>query len=457
MVLAASLAPAMHAATKTWNTTSGSLSASTSWSPSGTPTTADEALFGGAVTPAASISTAVGTNLLFGNLIWDNNTSSTLRISSTGTTGTRLGLTGGGGFTAAIAAGGASGDLIVLGTNATSNTLTISEENPQGGASLRLRLENSGNFNVVNSGATLSIQTILSENGSRTLTKTGAGTLHLGSANTYTGGTVLNAGRLVVGNSSALGGGGLTLNGGTLASDSITARTLTNNISVGGNFTLGQGAGGNAITLNGAVDLGGAVRMVTLNNSATLGGAIGNGGLTLESSSSARSLTLGVANTFAGGLTVNGGTLVANHTGALGGGAVTVSGGTLDLLGAAAGTFVLGSGASFNLSSGVVRFTLGTSSDQIVGNAASFNLTGGTLELTLGEGFDYGATYHLLTSFTGGVVAGVAITGFDTGAYTATLSNVGVLSFAAVPEPASFASLAALGALGFAASRRRRG
>ena len=45
---------------------------------------------------------------------------------------------------------------------------------------------------------------------------------------------------------------------------------------------------------------------------------------------------------------------------------------------------------------------------------------------------------------------------FDTDGYTASLSNAGVLSFAPIPEPASFAVLAGLGALGLSATRRRR-
>ena len=306
------LAPAATAATKTWNTTSGSLSASASWSASGTPVTTDEALFDGTVTPAASINTAAGTILNFGNLIWNNNTSSTLQMNTTGVTSTQLRLTGGGGSTAAIAAGGASGDLLVMGTNATSSTLTISEVNPLLGVSLRLRLDASGNFNVVNSGATLSIQTILSESGTRSLTKTGAGTLLLGSANSYTGGTTLTAGTLGLGSSTALGGGGLTINGGRLAS-SVSARTLTNAVTVGGNFTLG-GLSNNRITLNGTLNLGGATRTITLDNSSTIGGTISNGGLTLSSSGATRSLTLNSSHTYSGATLVSSGTLLVNGT-----------------------------------------------------------------------------------------------------------------------------------------------
>jgi autotransporter-associated beta strand protein len=307
--LSFALASSATAATKTWNTTTGSLSASGSWSATGTPVTTDETLFDGTVTPAASINTAAGTNLSFGNLIWNNNSSSVLQMNTIGVTSTQLRLSGGGGSTAAIAAGGAAGDLLVMGTNATNNTLTISDVNPLGGVSLRLRLDASGNFNVVNSGATLSIQTILSQSGTQSLTKTGAGTLLLGSANSYTGGTTLTAGTLALGSSSALSSGSLTINGGRLAS-SVSARTLTNVVTVGGNFTLGGLS--NSITLNGTMDLGGTTRTITLDNSATIGGTISNGGLTLSSSTSARTLTLNSSHTYFGATLVTSGTLLVN-------------------------------------------------------------------------------------------------------------------------------------------------
>ena len=62
-----------------------------------------------------------------------------------------------------------------------------------------------------------------------TLVKDGAGSLTLDSANTYTGGTTLNAGTLVLGDAAAAGTGTLTLAGGTLQSSSLTH---TNDISV---------------------------------------------------------------------------------------------------------------------------------------------------------------------------------------------------------------------------------
>jgi autotransporter-associated beta strand protein len=200
-----------------------------------------------------------------------------------------------------------------MGTNAADNTLTVSAINinaAPGTALLRFRLDNSGNFNVVNAGAHLSIGTAISENGgARTLTKTGAGLLTLGTNNTFSGGVVLTAGTLGLGSSSALGSGALTINGGALAS-SVNARTLTNAVTVGGDFTLGGLS--NSITLNGTVDLGGATRTLTLANSATIGGGISNGGLTLSSSNATRTLTLNSNHTYSGATLVSSGTLLVN-------------------------------------------------------------------------------------------------------------------------------------------------
>lgn len=162
-----------------------------------------------------------------------------------------------------------------------------------------------------------------------------AGTVVLAVNNSYAGGTTLTAGRLLLGGSSALGTGHLAVNGGSLASTG-SARTLSNNVTVGGDFTLG--GAGQSIVLNGALDLGGGNRTLTLANSATVGGLIFNGALTISSSTATRTFTLTNANTYAGGTTVSNGTLLAgNATGsATGSGPVAVASGAT--LGAVAGS-----------------------------------------------------------------------------------------------------------------------
>lgn len=122
--------------------------------------------------------------------------------------------------------------------------------------------------------------------GSGILTKSGTGSLALMAANTYSGGTVLNASGGVLrinngGNStaSAIGTGSLTILGGSLDNTSGGEVTLGTNNQMfwGANFTfvgtnnLNLGTG--SVTLNGSGARGVTVTSGTL----TLGGRIGNG------------------------------------------------------------------------------------------------------------------------------------------------------------------------------------
>ncbi|HET7716134.1 MAG TPA: autotransporter-associated beta strand repeat-containing protein [Bauldia sp.] len=80
--------------------------------------------------------------------------------------------------------------------------------------------------------------------GAGSIVKSGQGTLVLSGANTYTGGTVLNAGVIVVGADNALGTGTLAVgNGATLAFDAAPSRTITNNVAIDGIATIAASAG----------------------------------------------------------------------------------------------------------------------------------------------------------------------------------------------------------------------
>ena len=158
-------------------------------------------------------------------------------------------------------------------------------------------------------------------------------------ANTYTGGTIIDSGILLLtGNSLApLGAGGITLNGGTFQwKNGITTDLSTKTI------TLGAG--------NGTLDVNGSAGTA---NSITLANGIGNGGsgaLTVASSFAGGALTLNGANTYTGGTTVNASTTLSVN-GSLSSGPVVING-TLGGTGAIGGSVTANSGASLLLTAG---------------------------------------------------------------------------------------------------------
>ena len=162
--------------------------------------------------------------------------------------------------------------------------------------------------------------------GAGDVTKSGAATLTIGSNNTYTGTTTVNAGTL------ALGAGGSIASSRQL---NLAAAGTTFDISAANaQIQTLAGVAGSQIAL-------GSRTLTIANGSTTYAGSIGGtGGLTLQ----AGSFGLSGTNTYSGATTVNGGTLsvngaiassatTVNAAGTLGGtgtlGNVTINGGTL--------------------------------------------------------------------------------------------------------------------------------
>ena len=149
--------------------------------------------------------------------------------------------------------------------------------------------------------------------GSLTLAKTGSSTLTLTSSNSYTGGTRLNGGTVVMANANALGsqtnvlflGSGGTLN---LGAQSVTQGSVT---VTGGSITNGT-LSASTLTLQGgsvSASLAGSTAVTQASGTTTLSGS----------------------NAFSGGVSIEGGLLVSSNAAALGGGSLSVKGGALDL------------------------------------------------------------------------------------------------------------------------------
>ena len=179
----------------------------------------------------------------------------------------------------------------------------------------------------------ITVNGILSGASGNTLTKSGFGALTLAGANTYSGGTILDAGELHVINAQALGTGTLTINGGALGNNSGSTISNANNNAQNwnGDFSF---VGRNNVDLGtGAVTLGGN-RTVNITQSYTTlrEGWVVDDGINTYSLTKigAGELTLAGANTYSGGTVLNEGKLSINNAQALGTGALTINGGTID-------------------------------------------------------------------------------------------------------------------------------
>ena len=165
------------------------------------------------------------------------------------------------------------------------------------------------------------------------ITKLGSAWLLLTGANTYNLGTTLSAGYVSMGidpvgsvgsiTNSAIGTGTLTFNGGGISSNSITARTILNPITFSGPGLFGDGTNLGQLTFSANADLGGSARTLTVaaNTTAQLDGIISNGGI--AKSGTGTLLLANATNNYAGGTTVNTGTLKLGVANALQG-AVTL-------------------------------------------------------------------------------------------------------------------------------------
>ena len=193
------------------------------------------------------------------------------------------------------------------GTTINTGTLQIDSTGLLGGGSYSGNIANSGAL-IAGSNSNQIFSGIISGTGA--LTKNGTGTLTLSGANTYTGGTTLNTGTLVIGHANAAGAGTLTQSNGSSLLKIDTTGTIANTMSVY-NVQASQSA-----TLSGAITVNNATFEVDSGDTLTLSGAVGGSGGVTKNGTGA--LVLSGSNTYAAATTVNAGTLNAAHANALG-------------------------------------------------------------------------------------------------------------------------------------------
>ena len=300
------------------------------------------------------------------------------------------------------------------------------------------------------------------------LLKAGAGVLTLTGANSYSGGSTVQAGMLQAQSNTALGtgavsvasGAALGLSGGITLANAVTLAGV--GINDGG---LNGGIDGGALrslsgnnTVSGAVTLAGAARINADAGSLTLGsisavadsafglrlggagglllaGAI-NSGIGALSKDGAGTLTLSAANSYSGGTTVQAGMLEVKHNNALGSGLIDVSpGAALGLSGgitlanavSLAGVGINDGGLNGGIDRGALRSLGGdntVSGVVTLAAAARINADAGTLTLASGSALQ-GSGFALQLGGAGNLVVARAI---NTGSGALTKDGAGGLT-----------------------------
>ena len=242
------------------------------------------------------------------------------------------------------------------------------------------------NYTIGNASGTTGITS------STMIVKNGSGSVTLNGVNTHTGGTIITAGTLKTGVAGALSAGNtaLTITGGTLDLNGVTAAQQVSAFNGSGGTVLNSVNSTTGYLIVGGNNLGGTYSGTIADNAG--GGATGKVSLGKVGSGTQ---ILSTANTYSGGTTITGGTIQMDHANALG------TTGTIAFDGPASGTLSIlkwGTGITTDLSSRITvnaakTAVLNTTNDVNFANALTFTSGTGDLykegagKLTLNSGF----------------------------------------------------------------------
>ena len=312
-------------------------------------------------------------------------------------------------------------------TVASAGTLAVNQAN---GSTFGSTIANEGAIKAIASGSNTLSAAI---SGTGTLTQSGAGTLTLSASNSYSGGTTISGGTLVVGDDHALGTGLMTLDGGSLASSGTAARFITNDITVAQTSTIGQ-ITGDTITFSG-----------TAGGTGTLNVNLGNAFTTMTVAPTSGEFAPGEIKLTQGTLVLGGADKIGDNTAINLAGGTFNTGGNSDSVGAL--TFSGSSTLDFGSSkTGTLTFASAGSSSGLL-----------TIQNWLG-GYGGGSPTHLVfnSSVTGvpGFLGNIQFAGHGVGANQISFGESGQYELVPVPEPATI--IGALAFLGLIVLRERR-
>ena len=207
-----------------------------------------------------------------------------------------------------------------------------------------------GSFQIDSAGTNLTLSGVI--DGSGALLKTGPGTLTLTGTNTYSGGSIINAGTLVVNSASSLGAssGALTINAGTL--EVSASFSSTRNITVGDAASTILVDTSQTYTSTGTISGTGTLNKTGL-GTLVLGATSNNGGISLV----AGTIQIGSSGTLgstSGSLSLSSGTLDLNGTSQTVGSLSGIGGTILNNASSTSITLTIGNGGGSGTYGGVI-------------------------------------------------------------------------------------------------------